>query len=224
LELASTDFLAWVEKFREHPEEALEFLNHHNTIAERGMVGSGKGYHFVGIELKDVLAGMGESFYEYGWRSGYDTLSGLVNADGSIDLEFSSVKAGRWADAHAGELITQLEETTRLGVREIISKGVKEEQPWQVIKDNLIKAQEFGDRRAETIARTESAVAYNTGAVDCWSESGIVKRVRVTDGDYCDICRHVNGQTWTLEEAHKRPIEHPNCWREFYPIIEEDSE
>ena len=209
--------MAWIDKFKEHPEEAMEFLNQHTAGANQG-AGSGKGYHFVGVNLQDLMVGLHERFYGYGWTSGQTLLRDLLDDNGAINLEFSSVKAGRWAESHAAELVTQIEDTTRNKLRDIIAKSVQEEQPWQIIKDRLKESYEFSDRRAETIARTESALAYNTGAVSCWEESGVVQYVHVTDGDYCDTCRHIDGQTWTLAEARKRPIEHPNCWREFYPI------
>jgi hypothetical protein len=73
--------------------------------------------------------------------------------------------------------------------------------------------------QATRIARTEAAVAYNRGAIAAFRDAG-VQRVEVVDGTDDDDCAEANGSIWTVDEADSNPIEHPNCTREFYPILE----
>lgn len=161
---------------------------------------------------------------------GVRTLGSLLNSQGEIEIEFSSVRAGRWAKKYAARMVTGLNSRTgemvRRSIKDIVTEGVSNELSWQTIKGQLVTALEgnhaFSVRRCELIARTESAMAYNIGAVDAWQKSKVVEALLVYDGDYDAACREANGQTWTFDEAMFEPIEHPNCWREFFPILRED--
>ena len=75
-----------------------------------------------------------------------------------------------------------------------------------------------GESRAMTIARTETATAYNAAAVGAYEDSGLVGTVEVLDGDSDAGCAAANGQIWTLEQAAANAIEHPNCVRAFAPV------
>jgi HK97 family phage portal protein len=75
--------------------------------------------------------------------------------------------------------------------------------------------------RAETIARTETSVIYNTAAIASYRDAGIVD-VEVVDGHSPDTdaaCRAANGQRWHLDYAVAHPNSHPNCVRSFVPIV-----
>jgi hypothetical protein len=69
------------------------------------------------------------------------------------------------------------------------------------------------------IAQTETAVAFNTGAVLSYREAGIEK-VEVLDGDEDEDCASVNGTTQTLEWAMDNPVAHPHCTRAFSPVVD----
>ncbi len=74
--------------------------------------------------------------------------------------------------------------------------------------------------RAEMIARTETAAAYNTATVQTYRRAG-VEKVRVHDGDLDDACREaVASSPWSLDRAESNPTAHPNCTRGFSPIVE----
>lgn len=75
----------------------------------------------------------------------------------------------------------------------------------------------FGDARAETIARTETALSYNRAALDAYKEFN-VERVLAYDGDYDEGCAARNGQEFTVEEA--LDIEdHPNGTLDWAPVV-----
>ena len=180
-------------------------------------------WQFVGAVFRDTVSDHVEQLYEYGWSDGEATLGAMVS--GGIDLEFSSVKAGRWADSHSADLVTQINDSTRDMLRTTINSSVRAEESWQELKDRLVNNYAFSPQRAECIARTESGTAYNIGAVQSWRESGLVSNVEVVDGDeFDDACSEANGQVWSFEEAEANPLEHPNCVREFYPVLSDDKD
>lgn len=213
-ERAGRDFLAWLDEYHKDPQAALEAIY---------------GYQFVGVSFRDRVADIMFTLFELGWEDGRTTLGGLLNRDGTLDIEFNSVHAGRWAKKYAAKMVVGLNsrsgEMIRKSIRDIVTQGVKDEVSWQTLKGQLVTALQghhaFSERRCETIARTESAMAYNIGAVDAWQKSKVVEALLVYDGDYDAACQTANGQTWTFDEALFEPVEHPNCWREFFPILKE---
>ncbi len=77
----------------------------------------------------------------------------------------------------------------------------------------------WSEYRAEMIARTETATAYNRAALDSYRTLG-VKRVRVTDGDGDDLCAPWHNWEGPVDEAPEE-TGHPNCTRDFAPIVED---
>lgn len=72
--------------------------------------------------------------------------------------------------------------------------------------------------RSEMIARTETATAYNHGAIVSYQEAG-VERVEILDSDNDEECAARNGKVVTLDEA--LAIEpHPNCVMAFAPVVD----
>jgi hypothetical protein len=97
----------------------------------------------------------------------------------------------------------------------------------------------FGEARASTIARTETAIAYNKGAAASYKAEG-VSTVLVLDGEGCLPEGHddgapapdgergvqddaqADGQIWTPDEYAELPTGHPNCVRSAAPITEQN--
>lgn len=78
--------------------------------------------------------------------------------------------------------------------------------------------------RANIIARTEGARAYNIGTGLAYQELGLDK-VEVSDNEgpnSCAACKKANGEIWTIEKYLNNPIEHPNCVRTAFPEVEEE--
>lgn len=117
----------------------------------------------------------------------------------------------------------------------VISEATREMIRAQVVRaltvgsspDDLMKALQshyaFSAARAETIARTETALAYNRGVVASYRQA-LVTHVEVLDGDYDEECQMADGQIWTLEEAEANPVAHPNCVRAFSPLAPDEGE
>lgn len=209
-ELADTrdKFMGYIEPYLEDPKTALSLLDD---------------YQFVGATFRDILEPAINDFYQVGWSGGKGTLESSSSGaeSGGITLEFPEMKASQWAGDHAADLITQIDETTRDMIRTTIESSVKAGEDWETLQTRLVNDYGFSPYRAELIARTESGNCYNTGAVNAWQDSGLVTSVEVSDGDGCEACSEANGQIWSLEEALENPLEHPNCEREFYPILQE---
>lgn len=179
--------------------------------------------------------------------SGLDTLGnsmsnelGIVFGDaardagdkyGGEDLSFDYVDpaAQDYAAERGAELIGRgkrpefaISETTRVRANDLLREALDEGLSPQEFANRLEESGLFGEARAEMIARTEVALAQNRGHMETYRELGI-SRVTVLDGDGDDECATANGQEWTIEEADAEPLAHPNCTRDFVPIVDEQT-
>jgi SPP1 gp7 family putative phage head morphogenesis protein len=152
----------------------------------------------------------------------------LGNVDISFDWTLANVAAGEWAELHAGELITQIADTSRDNVRRVVGRWVGSGESLS----ELVQALEmvFGRQRAERIAATEVTQAYYRGNVEAWQASGVVQEIQwrtAVDELVCEICRPLNGERTRLGESFVSPetgIEHAppahvncRCWA--VPVI-----
>lgn len=118
-----------------------------------------------------------------------------------------------------GRRIVDINETTRGLLATLINDGLKAGQGPAELAQAIREATAFDDARAERISRTETGYAYNEAAINSY-RSLEVERVQVIDGDDDAICAPVNGATWTLDEAESNPLGHPNCTRDFVPVVQ----
>ena len=126
------------------------------------------------------------------------------------------------------ERATQLTETTKLVLAEKLRLGIDAGRTLpQLTKDVRrivrLEVKGFETWRAARIARTESAIAANHGNVFGYAQGGIAE-VDVLDGTDDDPCAEANGQRWSLQRALQQAVQHPNCTRDFSPVVpDEDS-
>lgn len=145
-----------------------------------------------------------------------------------LDEEFDADDpfVARWFTRYVGERITQLDETTRDVVREELQSALEDGKADSVqdlagrLRETVSDSAAFSPARALTIARTETATAYNHGALLAYDQNGI-DRVEVSDGDGDDECAEADGAIWSVDEAMGNPVEHPNCTRAFAPVIDD---
>lgn len=83
--------------------------------------------------------------------------------------------------------------------------------------------QETYKGRAETIARTESAIASQEAASNRYAAAGVT-HVEIEDGPGCGWTRHddgdiAHGSIRTLGAVNSHPISHPNCVRVSLPVL-----
>lgn len=118
----------------------------------------------------------------------------------------------------SGDRIVAINEVTRDEIRGIVQKGIEEGVTMAELGERVRGSAAFTSDRAERIARTETATILNKSQVETFRSYG-VERVRVLDGVNDAPCANANGEIWTVDEALGNPIGHPNCVRDFVPIV-----
>lgn len=119
----------------------------------------------------------------------------------------------------AGVNIRRIHEETLAQVRQSLREGQAEGESLSQLAARLRGLPAFSQARANTVARTELALATNTAAVYSYRASGLVVGVLVRDGDYDVACQQMDGRTFRLEDAPPA-LQHPNCLRALLPITD----
>lgn len=123
------------------------------------------------------------------------------------------------------EKVTRINDTTRKAIGETVEEGLRRGYPITRIANGYADEgypgiagvfAEASAARAETIARTESALIYNAAATAGYRTAGVT-HVVVLDGTGDTKCAAANGSRWTIEQSEMDPIAHPNCIRSFAP-------
>lgn len=113
--------------------------------------------------------------------------------------------------------VTRINETTREGIADIIAEGVSAGMSPAELGDAIEAWTGFDEYRAELIARTELADAYNAAALGSYGELG-VSEVQAVDGEGDDECASRNGQTFSVDDAESI-TDHPNGTLDWVPIL-----
>ncbi len=141
-------------------------------------------------------------------------------------------RAVDYADNRAAELVTQITDSTRDRLREIIAQGLEDNLGRQQIAD-LIEADPsglFGEDRAELIADYEIGSANGAGALeglDQAKEAGVdVLKEWYPDEEACPICLENAdaGPIPTDEDfpsGDDAPLAHPNCECSLLGVVAE---
>ena len=126
--------------------------------------------------------------------------------------------------AETGSRVVGINETTREIIARSISQGFDLGLSPMQIAQGLEDGASFsglGDEsilaRAERIARTETAFAYNSAAIASYREYG-VEQVEAIDGDEDELCAARNGKPFSLDEAMTIQ-DHPNGTLDWMPIV-----
>ena len=133
-------------------------------------------------------------------------------ADTWLERVLDSIKSA------VGARITGINRTTREKVQAAISAGVEAGDSPADIGVRIRDSAAFDEYRSELIARTETGTVFNQSAVESYRNLD-VEKVQVIDGDSDAECASANGAEWTIDEAHANPLAHPNCVRDFIPIV-----
>lgn len=111
---------------------------------------------------------------------------------------------------HAQFAGTQISETTQARLREILIEGQRNGDSTQDIIERVEKLYEqTWKARPETIVRTEIGEAQRLAAIDRYTASGLIDRVKIRDGDKDEPCKSRNGTTVPLDQAPT--LAHPKC-------------
>lgn len=146
--------------------------------------------------------------------------------DWDLDWDGADPFLDKFFTGYLGERITQIDETTREKVRDVLQAGLSDghADTSQALAGRLgaavDEAYAFSPARALTIARTETACAVGHGAGLAYRQNGI-ERVEISDGDDDDECSAADGEIWSVDEYLAEPIAHPNCVRSAAPVIDD---
>jgi SPP1 gp7 family putative phage head morphogenesis protein len=155
-------------------------------------------------------------------------------------------RAVKWAHYRAAEMVGmkwvggeliqnpaaewQITEGTREMIRAQVVEAMQNGDSVQELAGRLKESHAFSNTRAQTIARTETAMADNMGNLIGWAETGLVagKRwITAEDDKVSEIC-NTNGKMGVIglheHFAHDgmTPPAHPNCRCTVVPVLAED--
>jgi hypothetical protein len=165
-----------------------------------------------------------ERWYVTMGAAAYAALGEQLGIELTFDLAAASTKGVRHL---IGVNVKSITETTleilRNRVEDAIARGLSIEQ-LVAGTDTVGGLRDLFGSRAEVIARTETAVAYNATSAAGYRDSGLVEEVEVFDGPECGWTEHddpdlADGSTRTLDEFDDYPISHPNCQRSAGPVV-----
>lgn len=166
-------------------------------------------------EIKTITIALAGAAYQ----SGFELAERRVGI--SLDFNLARPQVQAFLDNTVTPFSENIGRNLSNRIRRTLAKGIMQGEPLAKLTGRISKVFDGVERsKALQIARTESARAHNVGTIDGYEQSKVVRAVSVDDGEDFDIpCSQANGATWTLAEAKKNPIEHPNCVRSFSPIV-----
>lgn len=196
-------------------------------------------------QLRHLLVTFPWDKWDAEWKQQYEPLhrelltlggaAGAAEAGGAFAIDDPIVSA--LSERYVGELITELQGTTRDAVSALIERTIEDGQaaasgatPFELgtaIRDAVREEFSGYERwRADRIARTETATVYNQGSALAYHQNGIT-HVVISDGqgeNGCEECEAVDGEIWTIEEFLAEPTAHPNCTRSASPAEADEAE
>ncbi len=143
-------------------------------------------------------------------------------------LSQANEKAIVWAEKHAADLVTRIDETTREGINDLVGTALQEGWSNDELASAIQDAEGFSDYRCEMIARTETAFADIQGNLAGFRESGVVegKQWMVSQDEVCDDCTGLDGVVVGLDSEFPGgdPPLHPNCRCDVLPVLTQPNE
>jgi len=148
-----------------------------------------------------------------GWQAGM--------LEQNANVTFDNQVAADWASQHAADLLGNggvLADSTRVFIRELVAKAIREQWTPEVLADQLQNAYAFSDTRARTIADTELSTAMIKGNLDAWKALGVEGKSWLTAADetVCQVCVDNQGDgviplDQPFSSGDQGPPAHPNC-------------
>jgi hypothetical protein len=179
---------------------------------------AGKGWQSA-MDFGPEARALYNRFYPLIIRHSWNDAAAELGTELAFDLENQWVKR---VIERLSEKIVDVSDTTRKEVQGIVEEGLSKGWSIDEIAAAIRELKEVhSTSRARTIARSETAMAYNLGSLAGYREAG-VKEVDVFDGDEHEPCRSNNGARWSIEKAEETPLCHPNGTLAFAAVIGED--
>jgi len=132
-------------------------------------------------------------------------------ADGQAHL-----LAAKYAEQRTGDLIRGLEDTTITNLRGLVSQAIGRGDSLGALKKAIREDQTFSPRRAETVARTETATALGQGKRAAAVDQGRDQKMWQANPDACADCQENETGDWLpIDESFPSGDDtipaHPNC-------------
>lgn len=120
----------------------------------------------------------------------------------AIGFDVTNPEVQRFVDRYSVRFATQVNGTTEIAARRILGDGLQQGETIPQLTNRVKEwAGEVGDAtrgtgaRAEMIARTESARAYEKGQIEAWKQSGVVEGKQwLLAPDACEFCEAIAAQ------------------------------
>ena len=149
-----------------------------------------------------------------------------LGVEGAFDVTNPNVI--KWIKAHTGESIKSILDTTFEALKRTLSKGVELGESMPKLAERITaEYKQCKDWKALRIARTETMAASNQGALQAYTQSGVVEEKEwLIAGDACEICIPVNREVVGLHDNFSVGVDspplHPNCRCTILPVIKKD--
>lgn len=144
------------------------------------------------------------------------TALGIVHAQdvlSGIDVTWNLVNEGaqKWAQKWAGQLVGDLNDTSRQVLSDKIAAWVESGESLDALKAEL--SPWFGETRAANIASTEVTRSFSSANRIAYSAAGIETFTFQTANDetVCPICGENDGESFALDDDDNTPPLHPGC-------------
>ena len=160
-------------------------------------------------------------------------LAALAQVDQSgvgVAVDMADQDAVDWAYQRAAVLVTHVNQTTREGIKDLVTLAEHDGWSNQELAKRLDDFGGFGEARSILIARTETQFASNAGALVGYRASGVVEQKEwlVAQDEVCDECEEMDGQVVGLDDVFECPSTgdmtdapplHPNCRCTVLPVL-----
>jgi HK97 family phage portal protein len=144
------------------------------------------------------------------------TVSQLEGVGFGFDWTMVNTHAREWATRYGYDLVSRIEDTTRRGLQEAVTRWVDNGEDLGALRKDLEPL--FGRRRAKLIAQTETTRTYAEAALIAQRESGVCDGslwATANDERLCPVCGALDGQFAPIGGAFPggltSPPAHPGC-------------
>lgn len=99
-------------------------------------------------------------------------------------------------------------------IEEMVIGGKSPDQ----LKKKLMEDFSIKFHEADRLIRTEASHAYNSAALQSYTEAGCAEVDYLAESDCCDLCKPYSKKRFPVEDAPVIPV-HPNCRCTYLPVV-----
>ena len=142
-----------------------------------------------------------------------------------FDWGMAHAQAAEWASQYTFDLVRGINETTRRRLQAAVDEWFRNGLPLHALRQELTSV--FGEKRAQSIAQTETTRAAAIGSQIGYEQSGVVigKEWVTVITDVCPVCEPLHGRQVGLNEefepGYALPPRHVNCRCFIRPVLQD---